>query len=153
MDVNKVKQLDNIYKHPNLLLMITSSLFIIPVFLNYLTEHESFKKNRHEMILLTTLNIFSIMRWGYPCYITCLLDKILAHTTYFYYSIVGYLIYKKNKNKLFYFIMINLSLIILFFSGTIIRIKGFRYWYIIHALFHIDTVSFLVFFYYKNKLY
>ena len=48
MDVNQVEQVDIIYKRPNLLLLITSSLFIIPVCLNYLTEHESFKKNRHE---------------------------------------------------------------------------------------------------------
>ena len=152
MDVNQVEQVDIIYKRPNLLLLITSSLFIIPVCLNYLTEHESFKKNRHEMILLITLNICSTMRWGHPCSITCLLDKILAHTTYFYYSIMGYKMYKKN-NKLLLFILMDLFLVILFFSSTISRKKGFRYWYIIHMLFHFDIVSFLVFFYYKNKLY
>ena len=145
-----IEQVDIIYKRPNLLLMSTSSLLLIPVCLTYLTENDIFIKKIHEMIILILMNVCSTMRWGHPCFFTCKIDKIMAHLTYIYYSIMGYLMYKKNNNLLF-FIMINISGLSLFYLSKITRKKGFHYWYIIHALFHIHFVSFLFFFYYKNK--
>ena len=131
----------------------SSSLFLLPVISLYLKDETMFYQRYSEMLLLSTLSFFSILRWGMPCYIFRKIDQGLAKICFIYF--IYYTINaNKDKNKYSPFIirMLIVSVYILFLLSKYTRKRFFKYWYIFHFFFHILSISMITTLYYNQKL-
>lgn len=140
----------NYHLKPNFILVGSSSLFSLPVISLYLKDETMFYQHYNEMLLLSTLSFFSILRWGMPCYIFRKIDQGLAKICFIYYAINA----NKHKSKYSPFIirMLIVNVYILFLLSKYTRKRFFKYWYIFHFLFHILSISMITTLYYNQKL-
>jgi hypothetical protein len=134
---------------PNFVLVASSSLFCVPIISLYLKNETMFYQHFNEMLLLSTVSFFSILRWGMPCYIFRKLDQGLAKICFCYYSIQSTQIRKESPLKNGILVVCVYSL---FLSSKYSRKHFFKYWYVFHFFFHILSISLIMTLYYNQKL-
>jgi len=134
---------------PNYLLVTSSSLFCLPVISLYLKNETMFYHHFNEMLFLSILSFFSILRWGIPCYVFRKVDQGLAKICFCYYSIQSTQIRKESPLKNGILVACVYSL---FLSSKYSRKHFFKYWYVFHFFFHILSISLITTLYYNQKL-
>lgn len=134
---------------PNHLLVLSSSLFCVPMLSVFLNDKDTFQKNKKELFFLIAVSIASIVRWGNPCVFTRKLDKYLANITFFYFHTMFCL----HRSPLH-------GLLSACLTGTLFQLSrlsrkkwSFKYWYIFHVSFHILANYNMTKLYYKTPFF
>lgn len=134
---------------PNHLLVMSSSLFCVPMLSAFLNDKETFQKNKKELVFLSALSVASIVRWGNPCAFTRKLDKYLANISFFYFHTM----FSLNRSPLY-------GLASACLTGTLFQLSrlsrkkwSFKYWYLFHVSFHVFTAAFVTKLYFKTNLF